>query len=95
LQEPVGEPQLIIRTICLSHCKRGPDACEECRELETPMICLLAMYAPGEGDAQRRTIGVVREGQQAWFEYDILLRFETQMEATRYAEEHGLEDVQF
>jgi hypothetical protein len=95
LQEPVGEPQPIIRTIRLAHCKRGLDACEECRELDTPMICLLALYAPGEGDAQRRMIGVVREGQQAWFEYDILRRFKTQMEATSYAEEHGLEDVEF
>ena len=90
-----GGPRHIIRTVRLAHCKRGPDACEECRELDAEMICLLDLYAPGEGDVQRRVIEVVCQGKQAWYEYDILRTFDTRMEAMLFAEEHGIEDVQY
>jgi hypothetical protein len=59
------------------------------------MICLLDLYAPGEGDVQRRVIEVVCQGQQTWCEYDILRTFDTWMEAMLFAEEHGIEDAQY
>jgi hypothetical protein len=93
--KPASAPRHIIRSVRLAHCKRGPDACEECRELDAEMICLLDLYAPGEGDVQRRMIEVVCQGKQAWYEYDILRTFDTRMEAMMFAEEHGIEDVSF
>lgn len=93
--EPADAPRHIIRTIRLAHCKRGPDACEECRELESEMICLLDLYAAGEGNMQRRVIEVVCQGKQTWYEYDILRTFDTRIEAMLFAEEHGIEDVPY
>ena len=93
--EPAGAPRHIIRTIRLAHCKSGPDACDKCRELDAEMIFLLDLHSPGEGDVQRRVIEVVCQGKQTWYEYDILRTFDTRMEATLFAEEHGIEDVQY
>jgi hypothetical protein len=94
-RSPPPKPRHIIRTIRLAHCKRGPDACEECRELDVEMICLLGLHAAGEGDVQRRVIEVVCQGKQAWYEYDMLRAFDTRMEAMLFAEEHRIEDVQY
>ena len=47
--EPAGAPRHIIRTIRLAHCKRGPDVCAKCRELDVAMVCLLDLYAAGDG----------------------------------------------
>jgi hypothetical protein len=93
--EPVGARRHIIRRMRLAHCKRGPDGCDKCRELDAEMICLLDLYAPGEGDSQRRVIEVVCQGKQTWYDYDILRTFDTWMEAMLFAEEHGIEDVQY
>jgi hypothetical protein len=59
------------------------------------MICLLDLYAPGESKVQRRVIAVNWQGKQSWYEYDVLRTFDTRMQATLFAEEHGIEDVQF
>jgi hypothetical protein len=93
--KPAGRSRQIIRAIRLAHCKRGPDACEECRELDAEEICLLDLHAPGEGAVQRRVIEVVCQGKQSWYEYDILRTFDTRMEAMVFAEANGIEDVQF
>jgi hypothetical protein len=59
------------------------------------MICLLDLQAAGEGNVQRRVIEVVCQGKKAWYEYDVVRTFDTRMEAMLFAEEHGIEDVQY
>jgi hypothetical protein len=93
--EPLPTPRYIIRTIRLAHCKRGPSVCPTCRELDADAICLLDLCPPRQGEVQRRLVELVQEGEPVWREYDITRTFDTKPEAVAYAEEHGIEDVQF
>lgn len=85
----------IIRTIRVAHCKRGPSICEECREMDAERICLLDIYPPGEGKMQRRAIEVSIGGERVWREFDVARMFDSEEEARAYAEENGIEDVEF
>jgi hypothetical protein len=42
-------PRYIIRRIRLAHCKRGPDRCDKCEEMEAERICLLDIAPPDAG----------------------------------------------
>ncbi len=88
-------PSYIIRKIRLAHCKKGPDLCEKCREMDVEKICLLDICPPHMGEIQRRVIQVEIEGEQAWREFDVVRTFESEVEAQSYADENGLEDVAF
>lgn len=87
-------PYFILRRIRTPHCKLGPERCEECRVADTGRICLLEVYPPGGGLAQRRLIPVVRGGETSWCEYDIVRAFADESEARGYAREHGIDDVE-
>ena len=80
--------QYLIRRVRLAHCKRGPDRCDQCREMDAERICLLDIRP--EGEMQRRVIQV----GEIWYEFEILRSFENKDEARSYAEEHGIDDVE-
>ena len=94
-RESLPVPRYVIRTIRFAHCKRGPDVCPECRELDAETICLLDLCPPRQGEVQRRMVELDREGEPVWREFDISRSFDTKVEALAYAEVHGIEDVQF
>jgi hypothetical protein len=84
----------IIRTIRLAHCKRGPDRCEHCHQMDAGVPCLLDICPPDPGMVQRRVIEVAQpDGSSAWCEYDVMMVFESADAARAYAEQHGIEDV--
>ena len=80
----------IIRKIRLAHCKRGPERCEQCREMNAEQICLLDINPPDAGLMQRRVIQV----GDSWHEFDVVRIFESVGEAQAYAAEHGISDIQ-
>ena len=88
-------PRYIIRRIRLAHCKRGPEVCEECREMDEEKICLLDICPPDQGMRQRRVIEISRDGDSVWREFDIVRAFESEAEAREYAEQNGIGDVTF
>jgi hypothetical protein len=57
------------------------------------MICLLELFPPGLGDVQRRAIQVQVDGEMVWREFEIVTSFASADEATVYATEHGVDDV--
>ena len=80
----------VIRRVRLEHCKRGPERCELCREMDREAWCLLELYRPGESPAQRRVIELERDGEPAWWEFEVLRVFGGEQEARAYAAEHGI-----
>ena len=46
----------VIHRIRLAHCKRGPEVCPRCREMDEVRICLLDVEPPGRGLEQRRVM---------------------------------------
>ena len=84
----------IIRTIPTVHCKRGPQRCEKCREMNTERICLLDIDPPQPGMMQRRTIEVKIDGERVWREFDVVRAFESAEEALAYAAEHHIQDIE-
>jgi|GEM_PF-1615147 len=84
----------IIRKVRLAHCKKGPDRCEKCREMDVGKICLLDVCPPRERGEQRRVIEVTRAGDKVWCEFDIVRVFESEGEAAEYAAQNGIEDVE-
>jgi len=82
---------LIIRSIRLAHCKRGPARCEQCRALDGEKYCLLDIDPPQPGLAQRRTIQVTLKGTPVWREFDVLRVFDSRDQAAAYATSAGLE----
>jgi hypothetical protein len=83
----------IIRKIRLAHCKRGPELCEKCREMDVERICLLDICPPDAGLVQRRVIEVTINGQTEWREFDVVRAFADEEEAAAYAAQNGIEDV--
>ncbi len=84
----------IIRKIRLAHCKRGPERCEKCREMDEEKICLLDICPPDQGMMQRRIIQLNRDGEETWREFDIVQIFESEEEAEAYAGENGITDIE-
>lgn len=85
--------QYIIREMRLAHCKRGPELCETCREMDVERPCLLDIAPDDAGLMQRRVIEVEVNGETEWREFDIVRSFESEEEARAYADEHGIADV--
>jgi hypothetical protein len=86
-------PRYIIRKIRLAHCKRGPEVCEKCREIDAERICLLDICPPDAGLVQRRVIEVTIDGEKAWREFDVVRVFADEEEAAAYAAQNGIEDI--
>ena len=86
--------QYIIRTMRTAHCKRGPQRCEKCREMDTERICLLDIDPLQPGMMQRRVIEVEIDGERAWREFDIVRTFENADEARAFATAHHIQDVE-
>ena len=84
----------IIRKMRLAHCKRGPEVCEECKEMDVEQICLLDICPPDAGMIQRRVIPVTVDGKEVWREFDIVRMFESEGEAQEYAAANGIADVE-
>jgi len=87
-------PCYVIRRIQVTHCKRGPDRCEQCRQMNAERICLLDVCPPHPGEVQRRVTQVTVAGRPAWREYDVVRSFEDEAEARQYAASEGIEDVE-
>jgi len=83
----------IIRSTRLAHCKRGPELCERCREMDVERICLLDIEPSDRGMVQRRVIEVASGAERLWREYDIVRVFDSEDEARDYAEANRIEDV--
>jgi len=91
--ERPANKRYIIRAIKLAHCKRGPEHCEKCREMDVTRICLLDIAPDDYGLLQRRVIEVEWEGERTWREFDVVNVFESEDEARAYAEENRITDV--
>jgi hypothetical protein len=87
-------PRQIIRRIRMAHCKKGPSRCAKCREAGAAAICLLELWPPDEGTAQRRLIALDRGGQRVWYAYDVIRRFAAEGEARAFAEQNAIDDVE-
>ena len=83
----------IIRKIRWAHCKRGPDVCERCRDMNVHRVCLLDVSPPRQGEVQRRVMRVHLDGEWVWREFDIVRVFDSAEAATGYADENGIEDI--
>jgi hypothetical protein len=83
----------IIRKIRLAHCKRGPEVCEKCREMDVERICLLDICPPDAELVQRRVIEVTVDGETEWREFDVVRVFADEQEAAAYAAQNGIEDI--
>ena len=79
----------VIRKMRLAHCKRGPERCEQCREMDEERPCLLDIHP--EGEMQRRVIQLAEGGD--WYEFDIVRAFDSEGQAQEYAAEHGIQDT--
>ena len=88
-------PRYVIRKIRMAHCKRGPERCAKCRELDVERYCLLDICPPHAGELQRRVIEVEIDGEPAWREYDVVQMFESLEEARTYAEQHAIVDARW
>ncbi len=86
-------PGKIIRLIPMSHCKRGPQACEQCRAMGGPRICLLDIDPPDPGMVQRRVIELLIDGERVWREFEIIRTFAAEAEARDWAAAHGITDI--
>ncbi len=84
----------IIRRIRIAHCKKGPAACEKCREMDAERICLLDICPPDPGQVQRRIIEVEVDGEVMWCEFDVVRAFDSEQEAKEYAEREGIRDIE-
>jgi len=60
---------------------------------EERTICLLELFPPGIGNAQRRAIEVQVDGEMVWREFEIVTSFGSADEAAAYATEHGIDDM--
>ena len=87
-------PNHIIRRIRLAHCKRGPEVCDKCREMDVERICLLDICPPNPGLEQRRVIEVTIDGETTWREFDVVKVFRDAQEAAAYAAENGILDAE-
>ena len=87
-------PRYIIRKMRTAHCKKGPERCELCRQMNVEKICLLDISPPHPGEIQRRVIAVQHGAQQVWREFDVVRSFESEAEARQYAAEHCIDDIE-
>jgi hypothetical protein len=80
----------IIRPIVLTHCKRGPKVCAECRAMEAQgeRWSLLDTSPPHPGREQRRVIEVEEDGERTWREFDVVRVFDSEAEARAFFSEH-------
>lgn len=81
----------IIKTIRMAHCKRGPERCEKCREMNVERICLLDVDPPQPGTRQRQVIEVEIAGERVWREFDVVRIFADLDQARAYAATHPVE----
>ncbi|MBM4461285.1 MAG: hypothetical protein FJ011_26600 [Chloroflexi bacterium] len=87
-------PRQIIRRVRTAHCKKGPSRCAKCREASDSAICLLELWPPDEGTAQRRLIALNRDGQRVWYAYEVAREFDTVAEAGAFAAQNAIDDVE-
>ena len=84
----------LIKLIRIAHCKRGPDICEKCREMDGERICLLEVFPTGSGMAQRRVTELNRGGKKEWLEFEVVRVFDSRDEAEEYARQNQIKDVE-
>jgi len=83
----------IIRKIQFTHCKKGPANCEMCRKNNREDICLLKLYPPNTDNVQRRMIQATVDGEEKWWEYEVVRSFTDEREARYFAQQHGITDI--
>lgn len=81
-----------IVKLILFHCARGTRRCEKCKTLaaEGKKPCMIELYPRG-GIMARPMMLLVVDGEELWFEYDVLKVFENESEARAYALENEIE----
>lgn len=88
-----GRPRYIIRRLRQTHCKRGPEVCEKCRETDREDFCLQDTQPPDPGMVQRRLIHVKSDGEDFWPEFEVERVFADKAETEQYATDRGIADV--
>lgn len=84
-------PEFVIRVIRTAHCKRGPQRCEKCREMDYDRICLLDIDPPDQGMMQRRVIEFKGDdGQSVWREFEVVKVFQDKDEALVFARKNEI-----
>ncbi len=70
------------------HCARGPKLCNKCKAAESkPMFCLVQAYLE-HGMKARPIDKFPIDGNEAFYEFDVIRRFKDEAEARTYAREH-------
>jgi hypothetical protein len=77
----------------LAHCKRGPERCGLCRDLDQERICLLEVAGDDRGLAQRRVVELDLDGERVWREVDVVRVFVDSAPARAFATREGVDDV--
>ena len=85
----------IIRRIRLAHCARGPERCEQCREMDHEAPCLLDIAPADAGLVTRRVLAITVDGEPAWREFDVVRVFADDDAARAYAAQNSVDDVEF
>jgi len=76
------------------HCAKGPKGCEKCREFlaEGDSFALIRAYLT-RGMIARPMTEIIFENKSILCEYDVLQRFENEIEATKYAKNRNIEII--
>jgi hypothetical protein len=61
--------------------------------MDVERICLLDICPADAGLVQRRVIEVTIDGQTEWREFDVMRMFADEQEATSYAAQNGIENI--
>ena len=74
------------------HCARGAIGCAKCKALadKGPKYCLLRFFE-GDGKMASPVMEIEWNGTKMWAEYSIAKVFESEKEASEYAEKKGIE----
>ena len=83
----------VIKAIRTAHCKRGPERCEKCREMDDERICLVEVFSANSGMAQRRVLEFERNGVREWLAFEVVQVFDSREEAEMYALENHIKNV--
>ena len=81
-----------IVKLVLFHCARGPLRCKKCKGLaaEGKKFCLIELYPRG-GIVSRPMMHLEDEGEELYYEYDVLNVFKDEIQARAYALENEIE----
>ena len=83
----------VIREIRMAHCKRGPQRCEKCCEIDIDKICLLEIFPEDYGLSQRRVMAFDHAGEKKRLTFEVVKVFDSADEARSFAQQNHISDV--